>query len=83
MMNRHMSKDFHADTYIVDSNLADTLHWLSLHQESYDSFSYDAVTQVLMVHHANGVDQIRVGDYLNDRYGILITAHNFSVSSSN
>ena len=82
-MNRHMSKDFHADTYIVDSKLADTLHWLSLHQDSYDSFSYDAVTQALMVHHANGVDQIRVGDYLNTRYGILITAHNFSVSSSN
>lgn len=51
-MNRHMSKDFHADTYIVDSNLADTLHWLSLHQDSYDSFSYDAVTQALMVHHS-------------------------------
>ena len=82
-MNRHMSKDFHADIYIVDSSLADTLHWLSLHQDSYESFSYDAVTQVLMVHHANGVDQIRVGDYLNARYGILITAHNFSVSSSN
>lgn len=82
MMNRHMSKDFHADTYIVDSNLADTLHWLSLHQDSYDSFSYDAVTQALMVHHANGVDQIRVGDYLNARYGILITAHNFFASSS-
>lgn len=80
-MNRHMSKDFHADTYIVDSNLADTLHWLSLHQDSYDSFSYDAVTQALMVHHANGVDQIRVGDYSNARYGILITAHNFSASS--
>lgn len=80
-MNRHMSKDFHADTYIVDSKLADTLHWLSLHQDSYDSFSYNAVTQALMVHHANGVDQIRVGDYLNARYGILITAHNFSASS--
>ncbi|MCU4439553.1 hypothetical protein KTI07_08510 [Acinetobacter lwoffii] len=78
-----MSKDFHADSYIVDSSLADTLHWLSLHQDSYESFSSDAVTQVLMVHHANGVDQIRVGDYLNARYGILITAHNFSVSSSN
>ncbi len=79
---RIRTKVFHADTYIVDSNLADTLHWLSLHQDSYDSFSYDAVTQALMVHHANGVDQIRVGDYLNARYGILITAHNFSASSS-
>jgi hypothetical protein len=34
-----MSKDFHAKTYIVDENLADTLHWLSLHQDCYDSFS--------------------------------------------
>ena len=72
-MNRHMSKDFHADTYIVDSKLADTLHWLSLHQDSYDSFSYDAVTQAMMLNHSNGVDQNLVGDYLNNRYGILIT----------
>ncbi len=61
----HMSKNFHADTYIVDS---------------YESFSYDAITQELVVHHANGMDQIRVGDYLNARYGILITAHNFSAT---
>ena len=81
-MTRNMSKDFHADTYVVDSNLADTLHWLSLHQDSYDSFSYDAVTQELVVHHANGTDQIRIGDYLNARYGILITAHNFAAGSS-
>ena len=75
-----MSKDFQADTYIIDENLADTLHWLSLHQDCYDSFSFDALTQELVVHHANGTDQIRIGDYLNASYGILITAHNFSAS---
>lgn len=75
-----MSKDFQADTYIVDENLADTLHWLTLHQDAFDAFHYDAVTQVLTVEHANGQDQIYVGDYLNARYGILITAHNFAAS---
>ncbi len=75
-----MSKDFHAKTYIVDENLADTLHWLSLHQDCYDSFHYDALSQTLTVEHANGADVIRVGDYLNANYGILITAHNFSAS---
>ncbi|WP_312532890.1 hypothetical protein [Acinetobacter variabilis] len=75
-----MSKDFQADTYIVDENLADTLHWLSLHQDCYDSFHYDALSQTLTVEHANGADVIRVGDYLNASYGILITAHNFSAS---
>ena len=73
-----MTKDFHAPTYVVDAQLADTLNWLCHHQESFDSFSYNAVTQELVVHHANGTDMIRVGDYLNSRYGILITAHNFS-----
>ncbi|MGN9712394.1 hypothetical protein ACG9WQ_003190 [Acinetobacter variabilis] len=75
-----MSKDFQSDTYIVDENLADTLHWLSLHQDCYDSFHYDALSQTLTVEHANGADVIRVGDYLNANYGILITAHNFSAS---
>ena len=75
-----MSKAFQADTYIVDENLADTLHWLSLHQDCYDSFHYDALSQTLTVEHANGADVIRVGDYLNASYGILITAHNFSAS---
>lgn len=75
-----MSKDFQADTYIVDENLADTLHWLSLHQDCYDSFHYDALSQTLTVEHANGADVIWVGDYLNASYGILITAHNFSAS---
>ena len=73
-----MSKDFQADTYIVDAHLADTLHWLTKHQDSFDAFHYDAITQTLTVEHANGADAIRVGDYLNAQYGILITAHNFA-----
>lgn len=73
-----MSKDFSADTYIVDDQLADTLQWLIQHQESFESLHYDALDKQLTVHHANGSDVIRVGDYLNARYGILITANNFS-----
>ncbi|ANF82025.1 hypothetical protein A3K93_07310 [Acinetobacter sp. NCu2D-2] len=73
-----MSKDFLQDTYVVDSNLADTLHWLCLHQDCYDSFEFDVLTKSLKVHHANGTDEILEGDYLNAKYGILITAHNFS-----
>ena len=73
-----MSKDFKADTYIVDEQLVDTLQWLLQHQDSYERFEYDAVAQTLMVYHANGQDQIYVGDYLNATYGILITAHNFA-----
>jgi hypothetical protein len=73
-----MSKDFKADTYIVDENLGDTLTWLLNHQESFDSFKYDAISQTLVVEHANGIDEIYEGDYLNAKYGILITAHNFA-----
>lgn len=73
-----MLKDFQKQTYIVNDNLADTLHWLTVHQDCYDSFQYDAISKQLIVHHANGMDEIRVGDYLNASYGILITAHNFS-----
>ena len=73
-----MNKDFKAQTYIVDEQLKDTLIWLCHHQDSFDSFTYDALTQELVVHHANGADIIRVGDYLNSSYGILITAHNFA-----
>ena len=73
-----MNKDFKAQTYIVDEYLPDTLTWLCHHQDSFDSFTYDAMTQELLVHHANGVDSIRTGDYLNASYGILITAHNFA-----
>ena len=73
-----INKDFKAQTYIVDEHLPDTLTWLCHHQDSFDSFTYDAITQELLVHHANGVDSIRTGDYLNASYGILITAHNFA-----
>lgn len=75
-----MTKDFKADTYIVDDQLQDTLGWLCHHQECFESFSYDAITQELTVVHANGQDVIRKGDYLNAKYGILITAHNFAQS---
>ena len=73
-----MSKDFQADTYIVDDHMIDTLQWLLQHQDSYERFEYDAIQQTLMVYHANGQDQIYAGDYLNAKYGILITAHNFA-----
>ncbi len=73
-----INKDFKAQTYIVDEHLPNTLTWLCHHQDSFDSFTYDAITQELLVHHANGVDSIRTGDYLNASYGILITAHNFA-----
>jgi hypothetical protein len=38
-----MTKNFQAQTYIVDDNLSDTLSWLCEHQECFDSFHYDAV----------------------------------------
>lgn len=69
-----MSKDFKALTYIVDDHLADTLTWLVSHQDCYDAFEYNALTQELHVHHANGTDRIKKGDYLNAGYGILITS---------
>lgn len=69
-----MSKDFKAMTYVVDANLADTLTWLVSHQNCYDRFEYDALTKELLVHHANGTDRIKQGDYLNASYGILITS---------
>lgn len=71
-------KNFQALTYIVDANLADTLTWLSLHQDCFERLRYDCLTQELCVEHANGMDIIREGDYLNASYGILITAHNFA-----
>ena len=67
-------KDFKAETYIVDDNLADTLTWLCHHQDSFDSFHFDVLTQELSVTHAAGMDVIRQGNFLNARYGILITA---------
>ncbi len=69
-----MSKNFKAETYIVDENLVDTLTWLCHHQECFDSFHYDAIVQKLWVRHANGEDIIKKGDYLNAQYGILITS---------
>lgn len=73
-----IKKDFNAETYIVDESLSDTLTWLCHHQDSFNTFTYDAIAQELVVHHANGMDVIRVGDYLNASYGILITAHHFA-----
>lgn len=75
-----MTKDFQAETYIVDDQLQDTLAWLCQHQDSFDSFTYDAIEHVLTVFHANGQDVIKQGDFLNAKYGILITAHNFAKS---
>ena len=75
-----MMKDFKALTYIVDEHLADTLTWLSHHQDCFERLSYDCVRQELTVEHANGMDIIRQGDYLNAQYGILITAHNFAAN---
>lgn len=69
-----MLKDFKAKTYIVDDNMADTLTWLLEHQDNYDSFEYHAFTQELLVHHANGTDRIKVGQFLNAQHGILITS---------
>ena len=73
-----MSKDFQAERYTVDANMADTIAWLLHHQDCFESFHYDAIQQQLVVQHANGQDIIREGDYLNAGYGILITAHNFA-----
>ena len=72
-----VQKDFLAETYSVDEHLVDTLTWLAHHQDCFDSFHYDAIEKKLVVQHANGQDEIMQGDYLNARYGILITAHNF------
>ena len=73
-----MAKDFHAESYVVDAQLQDTLTWLCHHQDCFDAFQYDAISKELLVRHANGQDIIKEGDYLNARYGILITAHNFA-----
>lgn len=67
-------KDFKAEQYIVDEHILDTLNWLLQHQDCFDRFEYDAITQELMVYHANGVDRIKKGQYLNAKYGILITS---------
>jgi hypothetical protein len=67
-------KDFKAKAYVCDDNVIDTLQWLMNHQDCWDSFQYDAVTQKLLVHHANGTDEVRAGQYLHVNYGILITS---------
>ena len=67
-------KDFSKDHYIVDENVSDTLTWLLHHQDCFDRFEYDAMSKELLVHHANGTDRIKQGDYLNAKYGILITS---------
>ena len=69
-----MSKDFKAMRYVVDENIVDTLTWLLAHQDCFESFEYDAMSATLLVHHANGTDQIKQGDYLTAQYGILITS---------
>lgn len=67
-------KDFNATSYICDPNVIDTIAWLMHHQDCFDSFEFDVIGQKLIVHHANGTDEIKVGQYLNAKYGILVTS---------
>ncbi|ENV07803.1 MULTISPECIES: hypothetical protein [Acinetobacter] len=69
-----MSKDFKSETYTVDERIADTIAWLMQHQDIFDSFHFDVHSQELSVTHAAGVDIIRVGMFLNAKYGILVTS---------
>ncbi|AOA58558.1 hypothetical protein [Acinetobacter larvae] len=69
-----MNKDFQAMQYIVDDNIADTMHWLLQHQDCFDELCFDVHSQQLRVIHANGTDIIREGMYLNAGYGLLITS---------
>lgn len=69
-----MIKDFKSNTYICDDHVIDTIYWLMYHQDSYDRFEFDAFSQKITVHHANGTDEIKPGQYLNASYGILITS---------
>lgn len=69
-----MSKDFKALTYIADENVADTVAWLLYHQDVFDSFNFDVLSQEFTVTHAAGKDIIRVGTFLNATYGILVTS---------
>lgn len=61
-------------TYIVTEDVLATISWLLAHADCYDRLQYDTFTQTLVVEHANGKDIIKVGHYLNARYGILITS---------
>ncbi|ENU30111.1 hypothetical protein F991_01909 [Acinetobacter sp. CIP-A165] len=69
-----MNKDFNSETYTVDESISDTILWLMHHQEIFDSFHFDVHTQELSVTHAAGVDIIRIGMFLNAKYGILVTS---------
>ena len=69
-----MGKDFKSETYKVDESTTDTILWLMQHQDIFDSFHFDVHTQELSVTHAAGVDIIRVGMFLNSKYGILVTS---------
>ena len=69
-----MGKDFKSETYKVDESTTDTILWLMQHQDIFDSFYFDVHTQELSVTHAAGVDIIRVGMFLNAKYGILVTS---------
>lgn len=69
-----MGKDFKSETYKVDESTTDTILWLMQHQDIFDSFHFDIHTQELSVTHAAGVDIIRVGMFLNAKYGILVTS---------
>ena len=69
-----MNKDFKSETYTADESIADTIVWLMQHQETFDSFHFDVHTQELSVTHAAGVDIIRIGMFLNAKYGILVTS---------
>lgn len=70
----YMAKDFNLETYTVDESTADTILWLMQHQDIFDSFHFDVHTQELSVTHAASVDIIRVGMFLNAKYGILVTS---------
>lgn len=69
-----MDKNFNSETYTVDESISDTILWLMHHQEIFDSFHFDVHTQELSVTHAAGVDIIRIGMFLNAKYGILVTS---------
>ncbi len=69
-----MSKDYKALTYIADENISDTILWLLNHQDVFESFQFDVLSQELSVTHAAGRDIIRVGTFLNATYGILVTS---------
>ncbi|MEQ1065700.1 hypothetical protein ABLB96_12890 [Acinetobacter sp. XH1741] len=69
-----MSKDYKALTYIADENISDTILWLLNHQDVFETFHFDVLSQELSVTHAAGRDIIRVGTFLNASYGILVTS---------